>query len=99
MQKQDEQLRTGRSILDTVADRAAALQKQLGSADRERLDQYFTSVREVERRLLIAEEWERKPKPQVDAPVPNDGEYLLEKLGARATTCRITSDAKTNCGN
>ena len=82
VQKQVEQLRTGRSILDTVADRAAALQKQLGSADRERLDQYFTSVREVERRLLIAEEWERKAKPKVDAPVPTDGDYLLEKLGA-----------------
>jgi hypothetical protein len=82
VQKQVEQLRTGRSILDTVADRAAALQKQVGSADRERLDQYFTSVREVERRLLIAEEWERKPKPKVDAPAPKDGEYLLEKLGA-----------------
>jgi hypothetical protein len=82
VQKQVEQLRTGRSILDAVADRAAALQKQVGSADRERLDQYFTSVREVERRLLIAEEWERKPKPKVDAPVPKDGEYLLEKLGA-----------------
>ena len=82
VEKQVEQLRTGRSILDAVADRAAALQKQLGSADRERLDQYFTSVREVERRLLIAEDWERKPKPKVDAPVPSDGEYLLDKLGA-----------------
>ncbi|QDU26239.1 hypothetical protein ETAA8_13150 [Anatilimnocola aggregata] len=82
VQKQVEQLRTGRSILDAVADRAAALQKQVGSSDRERLDQYFTSVREVERRLLIAEEWERKPKPKVDAPPLKDGEYLLEKLGA-----------------
>lgn len=82
VQRQVDQLRTGRSILDVVAARAAALQKQVGQADRERLDQYFTSVREVERRLLIAEEWERKPKPKVDAPAPKDGEYLLEKLGA-----------------
>jgi len=82
MQMQIDQLRTGRSILDAVADRAAALQKQLGSADRERLDQYFTSVREVEKRLLIAEEWERKPKPKVDAPPPKDSEYLLDKLSA-----------------
>lgn len=82
VQKQVDQLRTGRSILDAVADRAAALQKQVGSADRARLDQYFTSVREVERRLLISEEWERKPKPKVDVPAPKDGEYLLEKLGA-----------------
>ncbi len=82
VERQIEELRTGRSILDTVAARAAALQKQVGAADRERLDQYFTSVREVERRLVLAEEWERKPKPKVDAPAPKDGEYLLEKLGA-----------------
>ena len=82
VEKQVSQLRTGRSILDAVAERASALQKQLGSADRERLDQYFTAVREVEKRLLIAEEWERKPKPKVEVPAPKDGEYLLEKLGA-----------------
>lgn len=82
VQRQVEQLRTGRSILDTVADRAATLQAKLGHADRDRIDQYFTSVREVERRLLAAEEWEGKPKPKVDAPAPKDGEYLLEKLAA-----------------
>ncbi len=80
--RQVENLRTGRSILDAVADRAASLQKKLDAGDRERLDQYFTSVREVERRLLIAEEWERKPKPKVDASVPEDPEYLPEKLAA-----------------
>ena len=82
VEKQVAQLRTGRSILDAVADRAAALQRQLGRADRERIDQYFTSVREVENRLLIAEEWERRPKPKVNDPVPKDGEYLIERLGA-----------------
>ncbi len=82
MERQVEDLRTGRSILDAVGQRAAALQQQLGSADRQRVDQYFTSVREVERRLVIAEEWERKPKPTVTAPVPKDEEYLLEKLAA-----------------
>ncbi|MBA3935988.1 MAG: DUF1552 domain-containing protein [Planctomycetes bacterium] len=82
VERQVEDLRTGRSILDAVAQRAAALQQQLGTADRQRVDQYFTSVREVERRLVIAEEWERKPKPTVTAPVPKDEEYLLEKLAA-----------------
>jgi len=72
-----------------VANRAAVLQRQLGGGDRERLDQYFTSVREVERRLLVAEEWERKPKPKVEAPVPKDGEYLLEKLGAMYDLAQI----------
>ena len=75
-------LRVGRSILDTVAQRASALQNKLGQADKERIEQYFTSVREVERRLQIAEEWEHKPKPQVTVPSPKDSEYLLEKIAA-----------------
>ena len=82
VERQIANLRVGRSILDAVADRAAALQKKLGNADRDRLDQYFTSVREVEKRLLISQEWERKPRPRIDVPPPKDGEYLLEKLGA-----------------
>ena len=82
VERQVANLRIGRSILDAVSERAAALQKQLGGADRDRLDQYFTSVREVEKRLLISEEWEHKPKPRLDVPPPKDGESLLEKLGA-----------------
>lgn len=92
--KQDKErkiheLRVGRSILDTVAQRAATLQKKLGKADRERIDQYFTSVREVERRLEIAEEWEQKPKPNVDVPSPKDSEYLLEKIAAMYDLIRL----------
>ena len=82
VEHQVEMLRTGRSILDTIATRAASLQKKLGNADSDRIDQYFTSVREVERRLLVAEEWERVPKPKVDTPAPTDSEYLLEQISA-----------------
>ncbi len=89
IERQIQQLRVGRSILDTVADRASALRKRVGPADRRRLDQYFNSVREVERRLLIAEEWERKPRPRVDVPPPSDGEYLLEKLSAMYDLIRL----------
>jgi len=89
VERQVEQLRIGRSILDAVADRAATLQKKLGPGDRDRMDQYLTSVREVEKRLLIAEDWERKPKPKVDAPSPTDGEYLLDKLDAMFDLIRL----------
>jgi hypothetical protein len=82
VERQVANLRIGRSILDAVADRATALQKNLGNADKDRLEQYFTSVREVEKRLLISQEWERKPKPRIDVAPPKDGEYLLEKLGS-----------------
>jgi hypothetical protein len=41
-------------------------------ANRERLDQYFTSVRELENRLQQSKGWERKPKPVVKEPEPQD---------------------------
>ena len=65
-------LDTGRSILDAVADQAKRLGVGLGAADRERLDQYFTSVRDLEQRLKASQGWERKPKPKVDAQPPVD---------------------------
>ncbi len=82
VQRQLHELRTGRSILDTVAERAESLLKKLGPGDRARIDQYFTSVREVERRLLVSEDWAQKPKPEPGAPSPTESEYLLEKLAA-----------------
>jgi hypothetical protein len=65
-------LQAGRSLLDFVGDSAKTLQKEVGPRDRERLDQYFTSVRELEAQLAKGQEWERKPKPQVKMPQPAD---------------------------
>src|ERR1700677_2354949 len=67
-----QKLDTGRSILDTVAGQAKDLQDSVGARDRERLDQYFTSVRDLEQRLQASKGWERKPKPVVTEPVPVD---------------------------
>jgi Protein of unknown function (DUF1552) len=69
---QIQKLDTGRSILDTIAEQAAELQRTVSSHDKERLDQYFTSVRELERRLKVSRGWENKPKPAVKAPLPID---------------------------
>jgi hypothetical protein len=71
---QVRKLELGQSILDTVAGQARALQRTLPNADRDRLDQYFTSVRELEQRMAASKEWEHKPKPKVTAPVPLDPE-------------------------
>ena len=65
-------LRDGRSILDAVGEQAKQLKSGLGSADRDKLDEYFTSVRELEGRLATAEAWAKKPKPKVDARQPQD---------------------------
>ena len=67
-----EALRQGRSMLDFVGEQSKRLSRALGPADRARLDQYFTSVRELEQRLHGAEEWEHRPKPTVDAKTPED---------------------------
>jgi len=60
------------SILDTLLDDTKRYARDLDGADRTRLDQYLTSVREVEDRLRTAQEWEMRPKPSTDRPMPTD---------------------------
>ncbi|MEO8658872.1 MAG: DUF1552 domain-containing protein [Bryobacteraceae bacterium] len=60
------------SILDTLMDETNRFRRDLGTDDKARLDQYVTSVREVEERLQIAREWETKPKPPAPQPPPAD---------------------------
>src|SRR5262249_39020938 len=55
----------------------------LSPADQQRLDQYLTSLRDLEKRLESAESWEHKPKPKVNAPPPVDIEDPKE-IGARS---------------
>jgi hypothetical protein len=70
--RQTQRAREGQSIMDVVADDARALQRKLGAGDRDRLDAYFTSVRDLEKRIVESEEWVNRPKPKVDAPRPVD---------------------------
>lgn len=72
IEQQMRKLHEGRSIMDTVGEEAKRLEKRFGSADRDKLDEYFTSVREMEQRLQKAEAWVQKPKPKVDAQPPED---------------------------
>lgn len=65
-------LQRGRSILDTVRGEARRLDQQLGQRDRVKLDEYLTSVRELEGRLQQSQSWSTRPKPQVDAQLPRD---------------------------
>jgi hypothetical protein len=72
VQAQVEELRRGRSILDTVLAEAQALEKSLGQADRQKLTQYFTAIRDLEKRMHASEAWATKPKPQVNVKPPVD---------------------------
>ena len=66
VQAQARRLADGQSILDAIRDQARKMEQVLGTGDREKLDEYFTSIRELERRLVQAEAWSKKPKPKVD---------------------------------
>jgi hypothetical protein len=64
--RQIERLREGQSVLDTVLDGARRMQSRVSQQDRQKLEEYLTSVREAEQQLQKAEQWRHKPKPKVD---------------------------------
>jgi hypothetical protein len=72
VQRQIRQLQDGQSILDKVGDQVRRMQAGLGAGDRDKLDEYFTSVRQLEQRLAAAEQWSHKPKPKVEAKQPQN---------------------------
>src|SRR5262245_27313238 len=80
VEAQVRKLAQGQSILDAVAGQAKDLQRSVGARDRDRLDQYFTSVRDLEQRMEMSKEWERRPKPKVSASVPLDPESPKEYM-------------------
>lgn len=74
-------LERGRSILDTVTGEARKLERDLGARDREKLDEYLTSVRDLESRLQQSEGWAQRPKPVIDAEQPKDIDDRNDALG------------------
>ncbi len=103
VEEQIRKLELGQSILDTVAGQARTLQRDLGASDQDRLDQYFTSVRDLEKRMAASKEWEHKPKPTVTAPIPLDPEspvaymekvklmYEVSRLAFQTDSTRVIS--------
>jgi hypothetical protein len=81
VEAQARRLRDGQSILDMVRDRSRKMQSAVGSSDREKLDEYFTSVRDLERRMVVSEEWSKKPKPKVDVKPPENNYIPADLVG------------------
>jgi hypothetical protein len=99
------------SILDLISTDAKRLGAQVGNADRDRLDQYLTSLREVEVRTERAAQWLETPLPKVEATdrsrvdrAPNQqmvGEYFrsLYDLVVLAFQTDMTRVATFSSGN
>ena len=89
------------SVLDALRDSANALHQSLNAADRDKLDQYLTSVRDVERRLQMSKEWIDRPKPKVPIDEVVDEErqhidevallYDLKALALQTDSTRVTT--------
>ena len=63
------------SVLDSVADKVARLQRGLGPGDRVKLDQYLEAVRDVERRIQNAEHGSARELPEVTKPAGTPTDY------------------------
>ncbi len=62
-----------KSILDFVMEDTRGLQKHLGYTDKQKLDEYLTSIREIERRMTGAEKFAKVnlPKYEKASGIPN----------------------------
>ncbi|MGE3512190.1 MAG: DUF1552 domain-containing protein [Vicinamibacterales bacterium] len=78
----DARLRQHRSILDSVNDKLAALKRDLGPSDQQRINEYAESIRDVERRIQRAEEQRDLELPAMEQPqgVPPAFEAHLELM-------------------
>ncbi|MFN9638972.1 MAG: DUF1552 domain-containing protein [Pirellula sp.] len=81
VQEQIRRLEDGRSILDDVSAQANSLRSGLGSEDRDKLDEYLSSVRALEQRMVIDESWSKSPKPKVNVEPPKDIPNAADLIG------------------
>ena len=79
--RQMRSIRDGHSILDTVLAESKRFERRLSLVDRDKLREYSQSVREMEQRLVLAEQWAQKPKPLVKVDQPDDIENESDLIG------------------
>jgi len=80
----------GKSIMELVRNQAKSLRPKLSKADQEKLEEYFDSVGETERRLTKAEGWVHTPKPKVREKMPRDPSDRSEIITQMRNVCDMT---------
>ena len=70
-----ERLRRDRSILDAVGGELKGLELILGPGDQIKLDEYLDALRDIERRIQMAEQQSTRELPVVDQPVGVPSDY------------------------
>jgi len=77
----------GKSITDLVRRQAESLQPSLSDSDQTKLEEYFESINETERRLKKSEKWVHTPKPEVEFPMPEDPANKAEIITQMRNVC------------
>ncbi len=86
MERQQYLLESGRSLLDEVTGDAKTLRNRIGSEDRQKLEEYFNSVRDVEKKLARRRDWLDKPY------APLDPQFTLPEVETIAHSMMIQNE-------
>ena len=105
-EKAQQRSRYRKSILDLVSEDARRLQRRLGPSDRQKIDEYFTAVREIEQRI-DRQATRRHEVPEFDMPegMPRDLQqhirlmYDLLVLAFQTDSTRIATFMVANAGS
>lgn len=95
----EEKFRTKGSVLDFVSSEAGSLARRLNNEDRQKLDEYLTSVRDVEHRLALRRQWIDVPKPVAPMDPPKNRNmvqdlpllYELIRLALQTDSTRVAT--------
>ena len=68
--RMDYLLSSGQSVLDVMLSEAKSLRQRVSPEDRRKLDEYFSSLRDVESKVAKQRHWLEKPTPAVDYELP-----------------------------
>jgi Protein of unknown function (DUF1552) len=104
---QSRRSRVRQSVLDLVSEQASDLKHHLGSTDQQKIDQYFTSVREIEQRITRAASTDPVEAPEFATPdeIPSDTQehirlmYDLVALAFQTDSTRIITFNSANEGS
>jgi hypothetical protein len=93
LQARDRRNLYRRSILDYVTEDSKKLETRLGPSDRSKLDQYLTSVREVELRIQQNEKHNQQVDPGMEKPGGTPGDFAEHfKLQSDMITIAFQAD-------
>jgi len=87
--KEMARLKRGRSVLDRMGERLAALKTQLSAPDQQQLADYAEAVRDMEKQLQADEAWVVRPKPIVKEPVPQDPDSHSDIVGSMTAMFKL----------